>query len=131
MPLSALRDDALTTTADTFALRLSLPWIRSLPLSSFSALVVEVDGTARATQIRLGDRTISDTTDESGWWHLQDRLVVVADVPLGEGPHEVAVAFRLAIPYLPMGGSPLEIPHREIATLDARRELAFAGEDVR
>ena len=32
MTLTALRDDALRSTDDGFALRLGLPWIRSLPL---------------------------------------------------------------------------------------------------
>lgn len=131
MPLSALREDALATTPDGFALRLSLPWIRSLPLSSVADLAVEIDGSMREVRIRLGERTIAATNGETGWWHIQDRLVVTGDGPLAEGAHEVAVSFRLTIPYLPMGDAPLALPHREAATLDTRCALASAGEDVR
>ena len=53
MTLAALRDDALSSTADGFALRLSLPWIRSLPLASLDAVEVVVDG---ERVDRLGDR---------------------------------------------------------------------------
>ena len=57
MTLTALRDDALSSTEDGFALRLGLPWIRSLPLASLDAVEVVVDGErAYPLTIALGDR---------------------------------------------------------------------------
>jgi len=131
--LSALRDDALTRTPDGFALRVGLPWIRSLPLASLSDLEVAVDGTpVRGIRLRIGDRLVTDTADVAGWWYVQDRLVVEGDRPLDEGPHEVAVSFRLAVPYLQAGpDGPLELPFRTERTLTADAAAgAFAGRDV-
>ncbi|WP_231916238.1 restriction endonuclease subunit R [Microbacterium karelineae] len=126
MTLTALREDALTTTPAGFELRLSLPWIRSLPLSSLSGLELSVDGSAQRVRIRLGDRTIAATDGETGWWHLQDRVVVAGDAPLDDG-HDVAVSFRLAIPYLPMGGEMLVIPIRERAPRHPMRTRLRGG----
>ena len=62
MTLAALRDDALSSTADGFALRLSLPWIRSLPLASLDAIEVVVDGEqVDRLGIALGDRLLDPT----------------------------------------------------------------------
>ncbi len=44
MTLTALRDDALRSTDDGFALRLGLPWIRSLPVASLADLPSSIDG---------------------------------------------------------------------------------------
>jgi hypothetical protein len=63
---------------------------------------------------------------------VQDRLVVEGDRPLDEGPHEVAVSFWLAVPYLQAGpDGPLELPFRTERTLTADAAAgAFAGRDV-
>lgn len=120
MGLPVLRDDALTETADGFALRLSLPWIRSLPLASLDGLTVSIDGTdAGALRIAIGDRAIPSTAlaFERGWWYVQDRVVVLGRGIPSPGPHTVAVSFRLLIPYLPAGpDAPLVLPfHAEHA----------------
>ena len=133
MSLSALRDDALARTPDGFALRVSLPWIRSLPLASLSELEVSLDGEpVRGIRLRLGDRLVEDTADLAGWWYVQDRLVVKGDRRLDDGPHDVAVSFRLAVPYLQTGpDGPLELPFRTERTLTADAATgAFAGRDV-
>lgn len=133
MSLSALRDDALARTPDGFALRVSLPWIRSLPLASLSELEVSLDGEpVRGIRLRLGDRLVEDTADLAGWWYVQDRLVVEGDRRLDDGPHDVAVSFRLAVPYLQAGpDGPLELPFRTERTLTADAATgAFAGRDV-
>lgn len=133
MSLSALRDDALARTPDGFALRVSLPWIRSLPLASLSELEVSLDGEpVRGIRLRLGDRLVEDTADLAGWWYVQDRLVVEGDRRLDDGPHDVAVSFRLAVPYLQTGpDGPLELPFRTERTLTADAATgAFAGRDV-
>ena len=44
MTLPLLRDDSLITTPDGVAVRVSLPWIRSLPLTSLQKPIVTIDG---------------------------------------------------------------------------------------
>ncbi len=49
--------------------------------------------------------------DESGWWFLQDRLEIRGEPALTPGAHDVAVSFRLVIPYLQTGpDGPLALP---------------------
>ncbi|MBM7505218.1 hypothetical protein ACFPER_13875 [Agromyces aurantiacus] len=111
MSLPILLDDALVATSGGFALRLSLPWIRSLPVASLSDLEVSIDG---ATVTELRPRPDGD------WWFVQDRLVVEGAVPVHDGPYEVAVSFRLTIPYLPAGpDGPLSLPFHAALTLMA------------
>ncbi|WP_235493395.1 restriction endonuclease subunit R [Leifsonia sp. Leaf336] len=105
MTLPILRDDALTASVDGFAVHVSLPWIRSLPLSSVSGVRLHLDGEECAVDVPDGD----------GWWFVQDRLALRGRRPLSAGPHSVAVSFRLLIPYLPAGP-------------DAPLVLDFAGE---
>ncbi|GEK87407.1 hypothetical protein [Microbacterium aerolatum] len=119
--LGALRDDALGSTDDGFVLRLSLPWIRSLPLWSVEGLHVTIDGrTERGLRILLGQRAIapSDLADEPGWWFVQDRLLLRGEQALAPGDHEVGVVFDLVVPYLQAGPeSPLRLPFRFGRTL--------------
>lgn len=114
MTLTALRDDALSTTARGFVLRLGLPWIRSLPLSSITDLEVVIDGVlVSGVTIQLDARAITPEglADEFGWWFLQDRLNVAGPLVLTSGSHDVAVMFRLTVPYLQTGpDGPLSLP---------------------
>ena len=119
---SAVRDDALTTTPTGIALRIGLPWIRSLPLACLREPVLTIDGQAVANlRVRVGDRSVetSDLLEETTWWFAQDRLVLEADQTLTPGRQDVAVEFRLLIPYLMAGpgGAPLELPQRLAASL--------------
>lgn len=122
MTLPALRDDALSATSDGFELRLGLPWIRSLPLSSLEELEVAVDGERiEPLQVVLGDRLVDPAAiaHESGWWFLQDRLILRADRMLQPGAHDVAASFRLRIPYLQAGpDGPLTLPFLVERTLE-------------
>ena len=120
--LSALRDDALTSTDTGFAVRAGLPWIRSLPIACLREPAATIDGgEVVPVRVRLGDRVLApaDLTDETGWWFAQDRIVIEGDRRLAAGAHEVVVTFRLLIPYLMAGpgGGPLELPMRLSATL--------------
>lgn len=119
--LGALRNDALSTSGDGFTLRLSLPWIRSLPLWSLVDLEVTVDGRAESRlRIALAGHEIepSALADEPGWWFVQDRLVVRGQLDLEPGDHEVGVAFVLIVPYLQAGpDGPLRLPFRFVRML--------------
>jgi len=116
MPLSALRDDALSSTPDGFVLRLSLPWIRSLPLASLDDVRVEIDGMAQPVTVRLDDGRIAahELAGSSTWWFVQDRVRLHGDVRLTGTVHDVAVWFRLAVPYLEAGpDGPLRLPFHD------------------
>ena len=119
--LGALRDDALGATDAGFLLRLSLPWIRSLPLWSLVDLDVAIDGDPEPwLRVAFGDRTIAPPAlaDESGWWFVQDRLVLRGERTLAPGAHEVNVGFGLMVPYLQAGpDGPLRLPFRFDRTL--------------
>ncbi|CAN7326559.1 hypothetical protein ASF98_13520 [Arthrobacter sp. Leaf337] len=121
---TALREDALTATPGGFELRLGLPWIRSMPLSSVAGLAVEVDCVAVPSgelTVLLGRRRVpaGALPEESGWWFVQDRLVLSGRRELHRGAHAVTVDFRLLVPYLHAGpGSPLVLPFRLEAWLD-------------
>jgi len=136
MTLSALRDDALTTTDDGFAVRLGLPWIRSLPLASLVEPELTVDGTrVDLLRIELDDRAITpaELARETGWWFLQDRIILRGDRALDAGPHDVAVSFRLVVPYLQTGpDGPLTLPFRieRPLVLDAAASTPTVSRDV-
>lgn len=122
---TALREDALTATPAGFELRVCLPWIRSMPLSSLTGLAVAVDGVpleARELTVVLGARHVpaASLRAESGWWFVQDRLVLAGGRELRGGVHAVLVDFQLLVPYLQAGpGVPLVLPIH----LEARLEL--------
>jgi hypothetical protein len=112
--LTALRDDALSSAETGFALRLSLPWIRSLPLAGLDGLEVAIDGThVDPLTIELAGRAVDPAAlaQERVWWFIQDRVVVRGDRMLSPGAHEIAVSFRLVVPYLQAGpDGPLALP---------------------
>lgn len=125
MSLTALRDDALRSTDDGVALLLGLPWIRSLPIAALADLTVSIDGAdAGALSLEIDGRRIDVAAlpEESSWWFLQDRLEIRSHASPPPGPHDVAVAFRLLIPYLQAGpDAPLVLPFhvQRSLTLDA------------
>ncbi|CAI3804312.1 C-glycoside deglycosidase beta subunit domain-containing protein [Pseudarthrobacter sp. MM222] len=134
---TALREDALTATPGGFDLRLGLPWIRSMPLSSVAGLAVEVDGVPVAPRelcVVLGDCTIRADAlrEESGWWFVQDRLVLACRRELSRGAHAVAVDFQLMVPYLQARpGSPLVLPFHLEARLERdRAQVPSVSRDV-
>ena len=60
MTLPILQDDALTSTREGFALKVCLPWIRSLPLSSVTELRLVIDGrTCDSLRATIDDRSIA------------------------------------------------------------------------
>jgi hypothetical protein len=136
MSLAILRTDALTAEGDGSVLRLSLPWIRSLPLASLRDVGVEIDGSlVESISIRLaaGDRDPRELAGEERWWHVQDRVVLTGIPALSPGDHRVAVTFSLLIPYLPGGPDmPLTLPFRDsrVCVLDAALTRTDVSRDV-
>lgn len=109
MTLVMLRDDALRSTPDGFELRLSLPWIRSLPAESLRSLSVRIDGYERDVEVHIPGR----------WWYLQDRARLRVVGRLAPGAHDIEVQFTLAVPYLAAGpDAPLLLPFRVSRRLD-------------
>ncbi|MBT2249342.1 hypothetical protein JHV56_11580 [Arthrobacter sp. BHU FT2] len=129
----ALRGDALTSVPDGFRLRLSLPWIRSMPLSCVLSLKVAVAGEsvpAGSLDVILGSRRVpaAELGGESGWWFVQDRLVLAAPLRLDPGVHAVRVSFELLVPYLQAGpGRPLILPFVAQAEVELDSGLLPAG----
>lgn len=125
MGLPILRDDALITISGGFALRVCLPWIRSLPLSSISHLVLQIDG-EDCTPLYAGlpDRSVAvdALADEGGWWFLQDRLVLRGGRMLAPGTHALSLSFVLMVPYLQAGpDAPLSLPFHAQRSLLVRQ----------
>jgi hypothetical protein len=123
--VDALREDALTATPSGFELRVGLPWIRSMPLSSVSELRVGIDGQpVDPSELKVlldhGPVDPGDLVREAGrWWYLQDRLVLSGPRQLEPGSHRATVDFQLLVPYLSAGpGAPLVLPQHLEADLD-------------
>jgi hypothetical protein len=131
MTLPPLRDDSLITTPGGAAVRISLPWIRSLPLTSLQNPVVTIDGeTAAQVCVVLGDRRVqpAELTEDDGWWFQQDRIALAVPGELTPGRHHVAVEFGLRIPYLQVGpDGPLTLPFRAELPLTADAPHAAAA----
>jgi len=118
--LPILRDDALSSIDDGVAVQLCLPWIRSLPLACVTDLVVEIDGELLDVVVAVAGRRIApaELADDDGWWFIQDRLLLEGRRMLRPGVHDVAVSFRLVIPYLSTDpDAPLILPFEAEAAL--------------
>ena len=106
---TVLTDDSLLRRPEGLGIALTVPWYRSLWLSSVSDIAVSVDGREVPTEdlrVELGERTyrVEELQDQWGvLWFIQDRLVVV--VPLDQPPAEgqqvdVEVTVDLRLPYM-------------------------------
>lgn len=136
MALPILKADALESRPDGVVLRLSLPWIRSLPIASLRRIVVSLDGcTVEEPRIRLheGDLVTARLGSVDGWWFLQDRLILCGLGAVDPGVHDVAVSFQLRIPYLlTPSGDPLDLSFEDEQTLvrDAPTVALSVSRDV-
>jgi Domain of unknown function (DUF6379) len=106
---TVLTDDSLISRPEGLGIALTVPWYRSLWLSSVSDVAVVVEGREIPKddlRVELGERTFSVDELADQWdvlWFIQDRLVVV--VPLAEPPAEgqevdVEVTVDLRLPYM-------------------------------
>jgi hypothetical protein len=111
---TVLTEDSLVRRPDGLGIALTVPWYRSLWLSSVSDIQVSVEGRAvprDELRVELGDRTYRVDELQEQWdvlWFIQDRLVVV--VPLDEPPAEggrvdVEVTVDLRLPYMQIAPS--------------------------
>ena len=102
-------DCAGSFKCEGLGIALTVPWYRSLWLSSVSGIAVSVEDREippEDLRVELGERTyrVAELADQ--WdvlWFIQDRLVVV--VPLDEPPAEgaqvdVEVTVDLRLPYM-------------------------------
>jgi hypothetical protein len=106
---TVLTDDSLIRRPEGLGIALTVPWYRSLWLSSVSDIAVSVEGREIPTddlRVELGERTFRVDELADQWdtlWFIQDRLVVV--VPMDEPPAEgdevdVEVTVDLRLPYM-------------------------------
>lgn len=133
MVLNALRDDALHALPEGYVLRLSLPWIRSLPLAGLVDPEVRIDGRSTPATVELGDRRVdpADLDAETLWWHLQDRVALHLTDAASPGLHEVSVSFHLEVPYLDGGpDGPLRLPFFFTRTLETETPSTGVSRDV-
>ena len=106
---TVLSGDSLVQRPEGLGVALTVPWYRSLWLSSVSDIGVRVDGVdipGETLRVELGDASyrIDELADQ--WdvlWFIQDRLVVV--VPLADPPAagtvvDVEVTVDLRLPYM-------------------------------
>ena len=106
---TVLSDDSLIRRPEGLGIALTVPWYRSLWLSSVTGIAVSVEGREIPKddlRVELGERTYTVDELQDQWdvlWFIQDRLVVV--VPLDEPPAEgqqvdVDVTVDLRLPYM-------------------------------
>ena len=106
---TVLTDDSLISRPEGLGIALTVPWYRSLWLSSVSDIAVSVEGREIPKddlRVELGDRTYTVDELPGQWdvlWFIQDRLVVVVplDEPVAEGQQvDVEVTVDLRLPYM-------------------------------
>ena len=106
---TVLSDDSLISRPEGLGIALTVPWYRSLWLSSVDDIAVRVDGREIPKddlRVELGERTyrVDELADQ--WdtlWFIQDRLVVVAPLdrrPVSDQPVDVEVTIDIRLPYM-------------------------------
>lgn len=132
MPNGLLDDSSLRTHPDGLALALTLPWYRSLWLSSVSSLRLSIDGQdvpAEDLALELsGVRyALADLPAQSETlWYLQEHPLLIAkrDTPVALGEeHTVQLIGELRLPYMQIapgqdGGPGMYVPNFVNQTLE-------------
>ncbi len=125
MPNGLIHEDSLRAHPDGLALRLTLPWYRSLWLSSVTSLDLAVDGESAPQEdlsFELGGRryALDELPAQSETlWFLQEHplLVVRRDRPVSPGEqHDVTLVGQLRLPYMQIapgenGGPGMYVPN--------------------
>ncbi len=125
MPNGLIAEDSLRVHPDGLALSLTLPWYRSLWLSSVGTLKVTIDG----TEVSAGDiafelqgvrYTLDQLPEQSDvLWYLQEHplLIVRREAPIALGEtHQVEIFGELRLPYMQIapgqdGGPGMYVPN--------------------
>ncbi|HEX7834624.1 MAG TPA: DUF6379 domain-containing protein, partial [Pseudolysinimonas sp.] len=125
MPNGLIAEDSLRAHPDGLALKLTIPWYRSLWLSSVSSLGLAVDGEQvpdADLAFELNGRRYAPgelVAESEELWYLQDHPLLIArrDDParLGE-QHDVVVTGELRLPYMQIapgqdGGPGIYVPN--------------------
>src|SRR3954451_12797501 len=111
---TVLTDESLIRRPEGLGIALTVPWYRSLWLSSVSSIAVAVDGTPVPTEslrVELAGLTYTVAELPDQWdtlWFIQDRLVVLVpysatplEEPVAEGQDvDVEVTIDLRLPYM-------------------------------
>ena len=106
---TVLTDDSLLRRPEGLGIALTVPWYRSLWLSSVTDIAVAVEGREipkDELRVELGDRTYLVEELAGQWdvlWFIQDRLIVVVplDEPAAEGQEvDIEVTVDLRLPYM-------------------------------
>lgn len=135
MPNGLIQNDSLRIHPEGLALSLTIPWYRSLWLSSIGSLTVMVDG-AEVPPAELvfqlqGNRYPLDKLPEQGdvLWYLQEHplLIVPRESPIAIGEtYDIEITGELRLPYMQIapgqaGGPGLYVPNfvRQSLTLTA------------
>ncbi|WP_163167103.1 DUF6379 domain-containing protein [Arthrobacter sp. Alg241-R88] len=132
MPNGLLDDSSLRTHPEGLALALTLPWYRSLWLSSVSALRLTVDGQEVPPEdlsLELGgvSYTLPDLPAQSETlWYLQEHPLLIAkrDTPVALGEqHTIQLIGELRLPYMQIapgqdGGPGMYVPNFVNQTLE-------------
>ena len=106
---TVLSQDGVAVRPDGLAVSVTIPWYRSLWLSSVSSIAVRVGGDeipADTLRVELAGRTYTVAELPQQWdvlWFIQDRLVV--GVPLTNPPSsgdvvDLEVTVDLRLPYM-------------------------------
>ncbi|MCR2762943.1 sugar phosphate isomerase/epimerase [Microbacterium sp. zg.B48] len=148
MPNGLIQDDSLRVHPDGFALSLTLPWYRSLWLSSVTSLQLTVDGEQipdddLAFELQGVRYPLNDLPQQSEvLWYLQDHPLLIAARETSSEPgetHEVHLVGQLRLPYMQIapgedGGAGMYVPNVVDQTLtltvtdrDAARPALVSG----
>lgn len=125
MPNGLIADDSLRVHPDGAALSLTLPWYRSLWLSSVGTLKVTIDGTEvssadLAFELQGVRYSLDQLPEQSDvLWFLQEHplLVIRREAPIAVGDaHEVNIFGQLRLPYMQIapgenGGPGMYVPN--------------------
>ena len=140
MPNGLLDEASLRPHPEGLALSLSLPWYRSLWLSSVSSLTLAVDGEdvpAGNLRFELAGRSfgLAELPEQSDvLWYLQEHPLLVAkrDAPVTLGEeHRIDLVGDLRLPYMQIapgqdGGPGIYVPNH----VEEHRALTVTDEDL-
>jgi hypothetical protein len=111
---TVLTDDSLLARPEGLGIALTLPWYRSLWLSSVSSIAVSIGDRLvppETLRVELADLSYTVAELPEQWdtlWFIQDRLVVVVplDEPVPAGDRvDVEVVVDLRLPYMQIAPS--------------------------